>query len=397
MKTLLRISCTTTGLLLFLGIFWLPRDAAQGGITYTDTVTLTVATHNLKHPTGLAVQTNSYGTRVGASFDPCTGNFPYGLPALWIDDTGNNLIRVFNGTTLCTIAGNGTAGFQNGKALTNSEFNSPTGVDLEQLFFSTGKEFLTSEHVYINDANNFVVRMFCVGPAAADGFDGTCPGNPAVETYAGKAVKGYVNGPASQAEFAHPGAMHASLGYTVDTENHAIRVLGPTISTFAGNGSPGFVNGPIASAQFNFPTKLAKDANGNIYVADTGNSVIRKIDTSNNVTTFAGSGVPGYADGTGGSAQFRIPSGIVYNSNTNTLYVADSGNNLIRQITMAGTVTTYAGNGTGGFVNGALLQSEFYHPTDVAVMGSNLVVSDTYNNAIRLINTSTSTVSTLID
>jgi hypothetical protein len=64
---------------------------------------------------------------------------------------------------------------------------------------------------------------------------------------------------------------------------------------------------------------------------------------------------------------------------------------------MSGTVTTYAGNGIGGFVNGSLLQSEFFHPTDIVVLGTNLVVSDTYNNAIRFINTSSGTVSTLID
>jgi DNA-binding beta-propeller fold protein YncE len=183
----------------------------------------------------------------------------------------------------------------------------------------------------------------------------------------------------------------------VDTENHAIRVVGSSVGTFAGTGSPGLVNGPVASAQFNFPTKLAKDSAGNVYVADAGNNVIRKIDTSGNVTTFAGSGVAGHADGTGGSAQFRLPSGIVYNSNDGALYVADAGNNLVRRITAAGTVTTYAGNGTGGLVNGALLQSEFYHPSDIAVLGTNIVVSDTYNNAIRIINTSASTVATLID
>jgi DNA-binding beta-propeller fold protein YncE len=94
------------------------------------------------------------------------------------------------------------------------------------------------------------------------------------------------------------------------------------------------VNGPDARAQFHFPTKLAKDSSGSTYVADAGNHVIRRIDSGGNVTTFAGYGVPGYADGTGASAQFRLPTGVVYNSNDNAFYVADSGNNRIRRITM---------------------------------------------------------------
>jgi hypothetical protein len=390
MKILLRVFCTTAGL-FFLSVFWLPRDAAQSGITYTDTVTASFTGHNLKHPTGLAVEpTNTEGV-CGASGT-----------SLWISDTGNNTIKVFNAVYgyLCTIAGDGNAGYRNAPGLTNSEFNSPTGIDVVQEKFNAGRgTYVYVTRIYVTDSNNYVVRWFCEG--AYTFWDLSCPGQPgrnmAIANYAGSNIKGYLNGAASQAEFAHQGAMHSALGYTVDTENHAIRSVGANVGTFAGTGSPGLVNGPVATARFNFPTKLAKDTSGSTYVADAGNHVIRRIDSGGNVTTFAGYGVPGYADGTGASAQFRLPTGMVYNSNDNAFYVADSGNNRIRRITMAGTVTTYAGNGIGGFVNGSLLQSEFRHPTDIVVLGTNLVVSDTYNNAIRLIDTSTGTVSTLID
>jgi NHL repeat len=387
MKKTLRIFFAFAAFLVMFNVFWLGHGLAQG-VTYTDTVTATFTGNHLNHPTGLA-----YSADLASA---CNG-LPNGNASLLIADSGNHLIRAFltNTGTLCTIAGNGTAGYVNNTVL-NSEFQNPTGIDVLGPFsgYSSGRHIHYWSIVYISDSSNYVLRYFCTGYA---GLDTRCPETGVVWTLAGNASKGYVNGSPTTASFAHLGGMHSAYGFAVDSENHVIRTVGSTIGTLAGTGSPGFVNGPRASAQFNYPTKLAKDSSGNIYVADAGNNAIRKIDTSGNVTTLAGSGIAGNGDGTGGAAEFQLPSGIVYNSNDNALYVADTGNNVIRRITLTGVVTTYAGNHIGGFVNSSLLQSEFHHPTDIVVLGTNLVVSDTYNNAIRLINTSTGTVSTLID
>lgn len=144
---------------------------------------------------------------------------------------------------------------------------------------------------------------------------------------------------------------------------------------------------------FNSPLGIAIDAVGNIYVADFGNNLIRKITPAGVVSTFAGSGNAGKIDGAGTLASFREPSGITADASGN-LFVADAGNNLVRKITSAGAVTTIAGGDTTGFVNGAGLNSSFFDPVGVAVDASgNLYIADAGNNQIRKI-TSGSNVTT---
>ena len=158
-------------------------------------------------------------------------------------------------------------------------------------------------------------------------------------------------------------------------------------STFVGDGRSGFVNAPDTAARFAFPAAAAVDSSGNIYIADNGNNVIRKVTTKGNVTTLAGSGTRGAGNGTGTAASFNQPVGLCVD-NAGNVYVADQGNNMIRKITPQGVVTTVAGNGTAGLMNGKSLNTEFNQPSGVAIDAKgNLFVGDTNNNVIREIAT----------
>lgn len=171
-----------------------------------------------------------------------------------------------------------------------------------------------------------------------------------------------------------------------------------TVSTFAGSAYPGFADGYRTSARFNVPGKMTTDGGGNMFVADIGNNAIRKIDSSGNVTTTAGGGPFkfGKVDGKGAAASFFGPTAVVSNPANGMLYVADSHNNCIRQIDSAGNVTTYAGTGVAGLVNGDRLQARFSMPTDVIIVGSYMYVADSLNNCIRRIDMSNGQVSTYL-
>jgi sugar lactone lactonase YvrE len=149
----------------------------------------------------------------------------------------------------------------------------------------------------------------------------------------------------------------------------------------------------VASGPLNSPFAIATDGSGNIYVADYGNSKIRKITSAGVMTTLAGSGIAGELDGTGTAAKFNGPDGIAYDGSGN-LYVADAVGNVIRKVVIAtGVVTTYAGTGATGHANGTLLASTFNAPDGLTFDASgNLYIADFSNNLIRMI--SGTTVST---
>jgi sugar lactone lactonase YvrE len=166
-----------------------------------------------------------------------------------------------------------------------------------------------------------------------------------------------------------------------------------TVTTTAGNGAYGFTDGKGAEATFRSPYGLATDALGNVYVADSDNHRIRKITADGTVTTIAGTGVIGNANGAALTAQFYYPHGLVLDAGGN-IYVADAGNNMIRKITPAGIVSTVAGNGHGGLVNGPGETAEFNFPAGVALdPAGNIYVADGTNKCIRKI-ASDSVVST---
>ena len=244
-----------------------------------------------------------------------------------------------------------------------------------------------SGNVYVADYNNNAIRKITPGGVVST-FAGAGPGSP-----------GFANGTGTAATFNHPtGVAVDGSGnvYVADQQNHAIRAITPggVVSTLAGNGSQGFANGNGAAATFRDPTGVAVDGGGNLYVADQYNHAIRKITPGGDVTTLAGSGSPGYADAIGTAAAFKYPLGVAVDVG-GAVYVADNNNNAIRKIAPGAIVTTLAGNASPGFTNATGTAARFNGPSGVAVDGSgNVYVADSTNNAIRTI-TSGGVVSTL--
>ncbi len=157
------------------------------------------------------------------------------------------------------------------------------------------------------------------------------------------------------------------------------------VTTLAGSGVAGSANGAGAAASFKNPEGIATDSSGDVFVADSGNNMIRKITPGGVVSTFAGSVTAGNVDATGTAASFRAPRGMAFDT-TGNLYVADSFNNTIRRITSAGVVSTFAGSGLGGSADANGTAASFNRPSDVAYLTGNLYVADTANNKIRVIN-----------
>jgi len=143
------------------------------------------------------------------------------------------------------------------------------------------------------------------------------------------------------------------------------------------------------------PSSATLDASLNLYISDVGNFVIRKISTAGIVSTFAGSGTQGYVNGSATAAQFAMPTDVFYNPSDKYVYVADAGNNCIRRISSTGVVSTYAGSNVGGEVDGQLTLARFSSPTGLVIDGTNMYITDSANNAIRKIDMSAGVVSTI--
>jgi len=158
-----------------------------------------------------------------------------------------------------------------------------------------------------------------------------------------------------------------------------------SVSIAAGEGVPGLRDGAAGQARFGEPFGVAVDKDGNVYVADAGESNrIRKLTPQGEVTTLAG-GREGYADGRGAEAAFNTPSSLAVDKDGN-LYVADTGNNRVRRVTPEGVVTTVAGSGEAGFQDGPAAEARFDAPVGVAVdKDGNVYVADTYNDRVRLV------------
>lgn len=173
--------------------------------------------------------------------------------------------------------------------------------------------------------------------------------------------------------------------YVADAgESNRIRKISPdgSVSTLAG-GSEGFADGAGGAASFNTPSALALGPDGNLYVADTGNNRIRKITPDGKVSTVAGNGSAGYVDGPAAQAQFNGPIGLVV-SVRGDIYVSDTYNDVIRMITPEGEVTTIAGGGTPGYADGEQKAALFDTPSGIIVVeDSSLIVADTGNHRLR--------------
>lgn len=224
-----------------------------------------------------------------------------------------------------------------------------------------------------------------------------------VSTYAGTGVAGYMDGPGSGAMFNNPeGVTVDSKGnvYVSDTFNELIREIAPggNVSTIAGNQSAGLVNGAALSGEFYAPSGEVVDAQGNLYVSDQGNNVIRKITPAGVISTYAGTGSAGYRNGAVDSAHlkstsdslamFNSPQGLCIDGSGN-IYVADRGNNVIREIMTNGRTKTIAGNAVKGFIDATDEAAFFDNPTSVAIDSKgNVWVTDQGNSALREISSS---------
>ena len=211
-----------------------------------------------------------------------------------------------------------------------------------------------------------------------------------VTTLAGSGIAGSVNGTGTAASFKSPEGVTTDASgniFVADSGNGMIRKItaAGVVTTFAGSLSSGNVDGIGTAASFRTPTGMATDSLGNIYVADTSNNSIRRITPGGVVTTFAGSGLAGSTDANGMAASFKQPQDVAVASSGN-IYVADGGNHKIRMITPAGDVTTIAGSGVSGFVNGNGASASFADPTGLTVDGGgNVFVADFFNHVIRKI------------
>jgi sugar lactone lactonase YvrE len=201
----------------------------------------------------------------------------------------------------------------------------------------------------------------------------------AVSVYAGSQVAGFANGDSDNASFSSPtGIATDSLGniYVADSHNHAIRKIDVEgrVTTIAGTGKPGADDGPSHSASFFFPTALAVDGSGNIYVADTRNHLVRRITADGGVTTIACKDRP----------FFQNPEGIAVDQRGN-VFVTDHTDRIYR-ISDAGKVSIYAGSGVPGWLDGDSTTARFYVPRGIALdRAGNLYVADCFNNRIRKI------------
>ena len=229
--------------------------------------------------------------------------------------------------------------------------------------------------------------------------DGPCVMQVSVVAGSATGDPGNVNGVGESARFNRPHGVAVDRQGTLfvaDSGNHVIRRISPAgaATTLAGSGVGGYLDGPATSARFYGPHAVAADGAGNVFVADRGNHSIRKISPAGVVTTLAGNGTPGFSDGLGASARFREPSGIAV-ADDGVVYVADTSTHAIRRITAAGVVTTVAGDGTAGFANGAGSSARFNNPWELAVDDhGTLYVADADNQRVRMI-TPDGVVSTL--
>jgi len=290
-----------------------------------------------------------------------------GAGNLYVADIGNQRIRqvTTSGGVVTTVSGSFRQGGNDGPAA-NARFNNPEGVAVN-----------AAGAVYVADTSNDSIRKIASGVVTTlAGFVGSF---------------GSADGQEQLARFGIPWGVavdsHGTL-YVADRNNSTIRKVTRTgvVTTLAGLAdNPGNVDGTGSAARFGSPSGVAVDSGGTVYVFDTGWGTIRKITPDGVVTTLAGDGTYGSNDGTGSGARFGSQGGIAVDSATGLIYVADTLNNKIRRVTLAGVVTTIAGTGVGGHDDGAGGVATFFGPRALAVDASgNVYIADSGNHTIRI-------------
>jgi tetratricopeptide (TPR) repeat protein len=278
----------------------------------------------------------------------------------------NSLIKDPHGT------GSDTGGFSgDGGPATSASLNRPWGVAVD----GAGNLFIADQY------NQRIRKVDASGT---------------ITTYAGKATRGFSGdgAPATEASLAMPSGVAvdgAGNLFIADQRNYRIRMVDAsgTITTYAGNGMRDFRGdgGPATESSLDFPTGVAVDGAGNLFIADQYNHRIRKVDASGTITTYAGNGAGAYS-GDGGpatSASLNLPAAVTLDAARN-IFVADQANHRIRKVDGSGTITTYAGNGTGAYSGdgGPATSASLNLPSGVAVdEAGNLFIADKSNHRIR--------------
>jgi sugar lactone lactonase YvrE len=311
------------------------------------------------------------GTKELGDGGPATQVRFFSLSGVAADDRGNIYIadyynnrvrRVGSDGVITTLAGTGPEGFSgDGGPAIQARLHRPNGVAVD-----------ANRNVYITDG----VRVRRVG------LDGI------ITTVAGTGEQGFSGdgGPATQARLRSPRGVAVDIKgnlYIADILDHRVRLVSPDgiITTFAGTGIAGFSGdgGPAAQAQLNWPTGVAVDAKGNVYIADTDNHRIRRVGSDGVITTLAGMGTKGFSGDGGLALQAQLNRQIdVAVDTSGSVYIADAGNNRVRLVSPDGIITTFAGTGRSGFSgDGGLALQARLNPVGVAVdVNGNVYIID---------------------
>jgi sugar lactone lactonase YvrE len=335
-----------------------PGVGAPSGVTASAVKVFSVATL-----AGSGNPSFADGTGAVASFNAPQGVATDPAGNVYVGDTGNDRVRKITSGVVTTLAGSGGAGFADGTG-GGAQFLGPQGVATD-----------ASGTVYVADEfNDRIRKITSVG---------------VVMTLAGNSSSGFTDALGPSARFFYPfGVALDGAGnvYVADSQNCRIRKVAPAggVTTAAGSGVCGFADGAATVARFSYPTGVAVDAPGNVYVADMQNHRIRKVSPAGDVTTLAG-GADGYADGVGAGALFSHPASVAVDGAGN-VYVADSSNHRIRQVTLLGVVTTIAGSGVAGFGDGPGALARFNDPIGIALgSAGEIYLADSANNRVRIL------------
>ena len=321
----------------------LGTETLSGGVATLSTSTLAFGSHNI-----IAFYSGSSGYYASAT------------------------VGVSASSTISTVAGDGTAGYSGDSGQATSA----------ELYFPCSVAFDASGDMFISDTLNDVIREVTSGGV--------------ISTYVGTGASGYSGdgGQATSAEINTPqGLAVDSSGdlFFADSQNNVIREVNTSgiITTVVGTGSSGYSGdgGQATSAELDVPLALAFDSNGDMLIADGSNSVIREVNASGVIHTVAGNGTQGYT-GDGGQAtlaELNTPSSVAFDS-SGDFFIADQGNNVVRKVTPAGVISSFAGNGTSGYSGdgGQAASAQLNAPTAVAFDAvGDLFIADGGNNAIR--------------